>query len=1291
MKGRRLLSILLSLLMVITLMPMDSVEVHADSGRKKCVHCDEWVDEGDYCEDCASDHLCCCSSCYDFFHCGFCGGCYLNCDVEPCDENCFNAICVDCAEQEGYHCPECHECYQGDEDALCGNCFRCPECCEICEDCGWCFECLEHCPECGSCDYEDEKCEYDGEHCKECCILCDSCDECMVAKEQEQCEYCGLCEDCCQDNSCDACGMCAENPEYEDHICENCGTCFSLVDQCETCGLCVDCCIQEAENMGCECGGFCHEEVDDDHICDNCGQCFGIVDRSTNADAEGLCLCEDCYEDVIETLEENGGEHKASPQNTWSVDSNYHWHECKFCDSEEHVSNKKAHTFDQYGVCRICGYKDGSKIYITKQPKHRAVDISANDTPKDEKDKAYVSVKAYADGDLTYEWQYKEIGSEDTWSVFADGEAEGIDTPTLIYTPKEGDCHNLDGYNHNILYVRCRISDGKNVVYTNKSYIAVQHNYEPNASKKTSENGHAFKCVDKTCEAYGDTEKHKFGLSTWNNERTERTAKCEICGYEKKYHSHKHETSNFHLDEAVLTNAATDEWTAEVDGYEFIVDERHHEGICDVEGIGECGVYISEAHKWKPWECVHATPKKEGEHGGIFRTCSVCEYVQDDLKYDENGEPLYWEFGTHPVSIIGGSSDDNIGLIRDGQTISLIPDKKEDHIFNGWKIEYERINIQANPNNNYYETIEASVTYDSSLFGMYVSSFHLSNDLKTFTMPNMKDAGKWIFTAIYKEGCEHKKTELSGQMEATCGHMGYTGDLVCSDCGKVIDKGVDIDRLEHKHTHLVEESVPIIYKNGKVAINPKTGEEIYKYRTHELGDCVKKIKSYSGDIICDDCGQIVEKGQLGSPEHDWEVLSTGAHYEATVRSKGMDYCRCKNCGMEKNVVRDYSGPDYTVVPSRKNIKFNYEFGKKPEPIVIDYKRTGRNADEIVKIIDYEFYVGYCLDAEITGDMQITITPKCTNYLACDPDEILNVTFITKDGTKVDSSSFKYSQPNYGGDEDPKYDESVYFEFGVKKSKEKYKLTVLNGEIFEDGTRNIIGNTDSYHVGDYIVVKALNDELKEKFGKDCFVEWEVVSDDSGMLNTYFSGYTYSKTSNEIYITMPNNDVVIRAVIKHEHEFEYSETIAPTANEKGYDSYKCKYCSEELRKNEKPALGNTNDDSKTSNKDNKDNKKKISLRQVKLNKLKAKKKGIKVSWKKLKGADGYQIQYSLNKKFKKGKKFGTKKVLVKKGKTVKKVLKKLKSKKTYFVRIRAYKIVDGKKKFGPWSKKKKVKVK
>lgn len=64
-------------------------------------------------------------------------------------------------------------------------------------------------------------------------------------------------------------------------------------------------------------------------------------------------------------------------------------------------------------------------------------------------------------------------------------------------------------------------------------------------------------------------------------------------------------------------------------------------------------------------------------------------------------------------------------------------------------------------------------------------------------------------------------------------------------------------------------------------------------------------------------------------------------------------------------------------------------------------------------------------------------------------------------------------------------------------------------------------------------------------------------------------------------------------------------------------------------------------------------------------------------------GYQIQYATNKKFKKAKKKTVKSTFV--------TLKKLKKKKTYFIRIRAYKIADGKKVYGKWSSVKKVKVK
>ena len=94
---------------------------------------------------------------------------------------------------------------------------------------------------------------------------------------------------------------------------------------------------------------------------------------------------------------------------------------------------------------------------------------------------------------------------------------------------------------------------------------------------------------------------------------------------------------------------------------------------------------------------------------------------------------------------------------------------------------------------------------------------------------------------------------------------------------------------------------------------------------------------------------------------------------------------------------------------------------------------------------------------------------------------------------------------------------------------------------------------------------------------------------------------------------------------------------------------------------------------------------------ISKLIAGKKLFTASWKKVAGVDGYQFKYSLNKKCKKGKKYGTKTVTVKKQKTVKKTVKKLKAKKTYYVRIRAYKVINGKKQYSKWSKIKKVKTK
>lgn len=100
------------------------------------------------------------------------------------------------------------------------------------------------------------------------------------------------------------------------------------------------------------------------------------------------------------------------------------------------------------------------------------------------------------------------------------------------------------------------------------------------------------------------------------------------------------------------------------------------------------------------------------------------------------------------------------------------------------------------------------------------------------------------------------------------------------------------------------------------------------------------------------------------------------------------------------------------------------------------------------------------------------------------------------------------------------------------------------------------------------------------------------------------------------------------------------------------------------------------------------KKVTVKKVSLKKVRALKKcSIKVTWKKLSGVSGYQIRIGTNKKMTKNKKV----ITVKKAKTVTKTIKKLKKNKKYFVKVRAYKKVNGKKKWGSWSKVKTVKVK
>lgn len=86
-------------------------------------------------------------------------------------------------------------------------------------------------------------------------------------------------------------------------------------------------------------------------------------------------------------------------------------------------------------------------------------------------------------------------------------------------------------------------------------------------------------------------------------------------------------------------------------------------------------------------------------------------------------------------------------------------------------------------------------------------------------------------------------------------------------------------------------------------------------------------------------------------------------------------------------------------------------------------------------------------------------------------------------------------------------------------------------------------------------------------------------------------------------------------------------------------------------------------------------------TKITKTKAGKKKVLVKFKRVKGAQGYRIQYSLKANFKKAKKITTKKLSA--------TIKRLKKGKRYYIRVQAYKVVKGKRVYGSYSKKVKSK--
>ena len=332
-RGKRLLSWLLSIVMVLSLLPGMAIHVHAayEDGME-CPGCGEYHWDENCCGNCGACTRACDDDCYEETHCiNDCGACRADGNFA-----CDCGYCYDCARELE---PEKHCDYCGEEDdgGICSECGLCSECvtdfedvhCSVCEECiagglRMCNEDHSHpsglesahctgesvvCEKCNGCffEHEDDYC-WDCELCQKCALdnnkHCFECGECSsnetpCEKGSEEAGGNTVCESCCESYG-HHCSDCYEHVNFDDYDgvegwcsdgghgthcsscadltrclqCDRCWDCAGL-DLCDDCGLCEECCRENTETTRCD-HDYCVESSDyEDHLCPDCDECSG--------------------------------------------------------------------------------------------------------------------------------------------------------------------------------------------------------------------------------------------------------------------------------------------------------------------------------------------------------------------------------------------------------------------------------------------------------------------------------------------------------------------------------------------------------------------------------------------------------------------------------------------------------------------------------------------------------------------------------------------------------------------------------------------------------------------------------------------------------------------------------------------------------------------------------------------------------------------------------------------------------------------------------------------------------
>ena len=99
--------------------------------------------------------------------------------------------------------------------------------------------------------------------------------------------------------------------------------------------------------------------------------------------------------------------------------------------------------------------------------------------------------------------------------------------------------------------------------------------------------------------------------------------------------------------------------------------------------------------------------------------------------------------------------------------------------------------------------------------------------------------------------CAHEKTHIEGRTFSNCIVGGYTGDIVCDICGKVVEQGQTLEPGEHQEAVLD-------VKDATCYVTGYTGDTYCSFCNIKLaeGTVIPKLEHEYEDNVCKNCGRI---------------------------------------------------------------------------------------------------------------------------------------------------------------------------------------------------------------------------------------------------------------------------------------------------------------------------------------------------------------------------------------------------------------------------------------------------